>query len=136
MKTFWALSVTFAIKPLKWVALWEDCVRRVLFLVNVLDDFYPLFQFISCKDNNSQTPVSLTTSGKRYSAVERRTAILFFFRVFLVVACTPLHKGLSERPVAAMHPRFYLFPHALLTSYALHLTIPPPLATYTCLSPS
>ncbi len=129
------MSVTFAIKPLQWVALWEDRVTRELFLVNVLHDFFPLIHFIPCKDNNTHTPVSITTSGKRYSAVERRSAILFFFSVFFFVACTTLQEGLPERRVSPRHPRFYLFPHALLTYYAFHLTIPPALATYSCLSP-
>jgi hypothetical protein len=130
------MSVTFAIKPLKCVALWEDRVSGVLFLANDLDDFYPLIQLIFPKDNNYHTPISITTSGIRYSAVKRRSAIFFFFFVFFFVACTTLQEGLSQRPVSPRHPPFYLFPHALLTYYAFHLAIPPALATYLCLSPS
>ncbi len=108
MYIIWAMSVTFAIKPRKWVALWEDSVRREVFRVNVLDAFYPVIRFISGKDKFSHTTVSITTSGQRYRAVTRRSAILVFFFVCFF---------------------------ALLTYYALQVPIPPPLATYSCVSP-
>jgi hypothetical protein len=50
-------------------------------MVNVLDAFYPVSRFICYKDRFLHTTVFRNTTGKRYMAVPRRSAIFGFFFV-------------------------------------------------------